>query len=294
MFYTSHRFRESNKLLIPKGPRLRRKPITVNICGATLSFKSPKTDKTPRNIPESSYDLKGLGFNEGYFDRLSEEERKNKCGFKNIYKQFFKFNGPWFTGSLATLIFRATVIKLEHYPESISAFHPRSLEKIIDDYLTHRFGKTCEYNGHIQEYNAPLNWRPLDYLPVNAVHFSVQRSLTNRPDGELWQFVFVPIAHRLVILFNFYEGRSGILPTCALDKLTSREPIQALIDNIISSIDIQLSPEAKVQQERALEGLEDTSLVTDYPPIKWDNLDDETRAQILEQDERDRIAEYGC
>lgn len=294
MFYTFSKLRKSNRLLLPKGPSLLKKPIKINICGTQLSFKSPKIKISPFSSPKETYNLSGLGFWDGYFEALSETEKKHKCGAANIYNQSWNFNGPWFTGNLATFFMKLSVIKLERYSANVSAFHPRSLEKIIDDDLTTYYSQTCDFMGNIQEYNAPLNWKPLKHLPVNAAQFSVERTLTNLPGGGLQHYVFIPIEDRLIVIFSFYESRHGLLPTCALDKLTSREPIQALIDNIISSIDIQLSPEAKVQQERALEGLEDTSLVTDYPPIKWDNLDDETRAQILEQDERDRIAEYGC
>ncbi len=51
------------------------------------------------------------------------------------------------------------------------------------------------------------------------------------------------------------------------------------MDNIINSIELDLSPEAKAQQQRALKGLDNTELVKDYPPLKWDKL---TEAQTIE------------
>lgn len=52
-------------------------------------------------------------------------------------------------------------------------------------------------------------------------------------------------------------------------KWIDNAPLEQLVKDIIDSLQITLSPEAKQQQGKALAGLADTSLVKEYPPIKW-------------------------
>ena len=68
-----------------------------------------------------------------------------------------------------------------------------------------------------------------------------------------------------------------------MDKRVNLQPMHDLMNNIINSIQLKLSPEAQAQQAKALEGLTDTSLVKEFPPIKWDKLNEKQTAEILLQ-----------
>lgn len=52
-----------------------------------------------------------------------------------------------------------------------------------------------------------------------------------------------------------------------------RRNIYQLIDDVIDSLEVTLSDEARAQQAKALEGLNDTSLTTSYPPIDFSKMD---------------------
>lgn len=46
--------------------------------------------------------------------------------------------------------------------------------------------------------------------------------------------------------------------------------MEKLCDDIMDSLEVKLSTKALAQQQAALRGLEDTSLVSEYPPLKWE------------------------
>jgi len=58
-----------------------------------------------------------------------------------------------------------------------------------------------------------------------------------------------------------------------------------LMENIISSIELTLSPEAKAQQKIALAGLDDTSLIKDYPPLKWGEAESGESLKTIEENQ---------
>ncbi|MFA7555103.1 MAG: hypothetical protein WCY88_12700, partial [Spongiibacteraceae bacterium] len=70
-------------------------------------------------------------------------------------------------------------------------------------------------------------------------------------------------------------------PRSELDKRVNEQPMLDLMENIIDSLQLKLSPEAQAQQEAALKGLEDASLIKAYPPLKWDNVSAEEKQKIL-------------
>ena len=55
------------------------------------------------------------------------------------------------------------------------------------------------------------------------------------------------------------------------------------ISNRFGSLKLTLSPEAEAQQAKALEGLDDTSLVKEFLPIKWTTAEDDALWKKNEQ-----------
>jgi hypothetical protein len=81
--------------------------------------------------------------------------------------------------------------------------------------------------------------------------------------------VFFPISDKVMACINFWPSQFLALPQAELDKRVDRSTMLELMDNIINSIEVKLSPEAQAQQKAALAGLEDTSLVNDFAPLDW-------------------------
>ena len=169
-----------------------------------------------------------------------------------------------------------------NYPPDISLFHPRALEQVIGDHLTNKYSHHLDFTrDYIQQFIGPIHWQSLYHLPVNAVKLEVIGQDFS-PYRTIDHHVFFPLANDLMASLLFRPSRLLNLPRAELDKCVSLQPMHDLMDNIINSIQLTLSPEATAQQEAALAGMEDTSLAKDYPPLKWDKLDTATEYKAID------------
>lgn len=298
MFYFPLKLRTSKNLIIPKGPSFKKaRTYEVNLDGTKLKFKAPK-DSQQISKYKFSFSAKNTrekiifhGYGEGPHNPkdLSEKWERATC-----YEAGWAFNGPWFSGPVSDLKLLVKAYRIKNYPESVSLFHPRAFEKVIGDYLSIFYSELSDHRGNIQTYSAPLDWRAFSAGDVYGAYFKVSRTLTNHLGGGSRYFAFFPIDSRTMGRFMFDIARLGLFPEPSHDKISSLEPLYQLMNDIVGSIRVKLSPEGLQQKQLAQEGLEDASLVDYYPPIKWDKLDDQTRAAIIKKDEEDRIAKYGC
>ena len=83
------------------------------------------------------------------------------------------------------------------------------------------------------------------------------------------EYLAFPIDENHFVAMVFHPSRSARGTEEEIDKKIGYKNLGELIDNIVDSVKITLSPEAKAQQEKALEGLEDTSLVETFLPMDW-------------------------
>lgn len=298
MFYLPIKLRESKTRVTPKGPSFFwARPIHINIGGTRISFKAPRhrSHLLPNEptFPREYYEPDRLPLDPPYVDKDNPHHVVNKWRSFECFHHAWAFNGPWFTGVIAELKLWVYVTQVNGYPENMSLFHPRALERVIDDYVTRYYSRLDEYYSYIQKHLAPVEWRPLSHLTVNAARFRVSPVTLSAFYRNDFHLVFVPFAKDTMLLFRFNPLRSGPAPECIKDRYSDITPVNKLIDDIINSLQVRLSPAALEDQRIALEGLEDTTLVNDFPPIKWDKLDDKTRAEVLAKIERERIEKYG-
>lgn len=286
MMHFRLKLRDSNMLIIPKGPSFNASRwVRIRISGTAIEFKIPKHRPRHSNneqvIPEREYSHARLNF----LSKFREEDlaigRKNNWEEMLLLWRSWAFNGPWFTGTVGELSLSLRLIRPINYTQQFSLFHPRAMEMIISDYLTFLYGhRLNKFRNNIQEYVAPLDWQPLNTLPVNVASLRVE-SHDFTPYRRNSRMVFFPIADDIMVLFSFDPSRLKNLPKAEMDKLVNPQPMYDMIDNIINSIQLKLSPEAQARQAKAVEGLTDTSLVRNFPPIKWDKLDEQTTQAIL-------------
>ena len=286
MFFLPFKFRESKQRVTPKGPSLGWTTRTqVDFSGTLLSFRVPKhkpvrVEREPI-YPERSYNLESLPLRVDFVDADSARGRINPFRRRDIFFHSWVFCGPWFTGVLGELRFTLTLFQPVNYPQNFSLFHPRALEMVIGDYLDYRFADQLNLSG-AQNFIAPVNWQPLNDLPVNAVRLEVVPQLPSAPTRTTEHLMFFPLADELLVLCRFEPSRFKNLPSEEMDKRVDIQPMHDLMNDIINSIQLKLSPEAQAQQAKALEGLADTSLIKDFPPLKWDKLGEkETEAVLL-------------
>lgn len=286
MMNVRFKLREPKSLVTPQGPRAVR-TIRSEIAGTELKFRVPR--HRPRNsnnkgvLPDRGYSPGSLQLFSNYNEEDSALGRRDIFRSREIFSHAWAFYGPWFTGVMSELRLNIKLYRPINYSHPFSLFHPRSLETIIGDYLDYRYSHhLVNSRNDIQEFIAPIDWTPLNHLPVNAVKLAVRQQEFFR--GRIGRnYVFFPLADNLMVVMYFEASCLKNLPKEEIDKLVNPQPMYDMIDSIINSIQLELSPEAQAQQAKALEGLADTSLVKHFPPIKWDKLDEqETQAILLE------------
>lgn len=291
MMNVRFKLREPKSLVTPQGPR-RMRTIVSNIAGTQLSFNVPR--HRPRNpnsdpvFPDTYYSADRLHLYSNYVEQDAARGRKEICRKQTIFLHSWAYYGPWFTGVMSNLRLHISLYRPINYSQQFSLFHPRALEMVIGDYLDYLYSShLIETRGNIQEFIAPVGWAPQQHLPVNAVKLEVhqQALIPGRTDIII---VFFPLMDDLMVVMHFDASCLRNLPREEVEKLVNPQPMLDTIDNIINSIQLKLSPEAQAQQVKALEGLADTSLVKNFPPIKWDKLDEQATQQILLEAEQQR------
>lgn len=287
MLYVRYKLREPKTTIVPQGPSFRwARTVSSNIDGTVISFKAPKHQPRKSNhrqvLPEPGYHLEDMIFRSTYEEPISVSDNWEAFEF---FHNTWAFNGPWFTGTLAELRMTMKLIKPVNYSTQFSLFHPRAFEKIVDDYLTNLFSKYIDRDkGGKCHYRGPVNWSPITTLPVVAVRLQIDPDEAVARD-TIRHFVFFPIEDQVMACIQFIPSQLRVGSQEELDKRVSRSTMYELMDNIIDSIDLVLSPKAIDQQKAALAGLEDASLVKAHPPLQWGATenDDVSTSKKLEQ-----------
>ncbi|WP_339074353.1 hypothetical protein [Teredinibacter turnerae] len=287
MFNVSLKLREPKGLVVPEGPSFKwARTIRSEFEGTEIAFKAPKHSPRRSNhkgyAPERRYNNDNpLPFRNYYGEEEIERGLPDLWRKADFFSHSWAFNGPWFTGPVCELELMFRLVRVVNYPKDMSLFHPRALEQVIGDYLTDLYSYHLdETRGYIQEFHAPINWQIVTHLPVNAARMEVV-SEDFSPHRTIKRMVFFPVSDDVMSVLIFWPGRFKNLPRSELDKRVNEQPMLDLMEDIIASLQLNLSPQAKAQQEAALIGLEDTSLIKDYPPLKWDNVSKEEKQRIL-------------
>ena len=285
MLNVALKLRDNVGFVTPKGPNFSSaRRVISEIDGTEIKFLAPRHQKFRGHIeklePARRITDNDRMFLNWYNDQDVAKGRTDNWRIFEFFKHSWAFNGPWFTGRFASVHLIFNLTKIVNYSQSASLFHPRFMEQVVGDRLTflysHRFD---EFNNNIQEYNAPLNWHPIDNLPVNGVQLDIEA----QPflPHFVRRHVYFPILDDVFAHLVFAPSRPFAKPKAELDKLIDEQPMFNLIEDIIDSIEVTLSPEAKEQQETALAGLQETSLVSHYPVLKWDNLSEYETLKVL-------------
>jgi len=253
----------------PVGPSFpRAKKWKIEIEGTQIEFRAPKHQPMVKSVkaqyPERSYQYN----NHSMIFRSENKEWVVEDKWENaiLFNHDWAFNGPWFTGCLAHVSMSLLIFKSKEPNQDISYFHPRAFEQTIGDYLTNHYSGIKSGGKH--DYTAPINWQSIDSLSVVAARLEVisDGSVASYSKDE---YLFFPIDNQHFMVLSFHPSRSARGNEVEMDKKIGYKNLGALIDNIIGSVKVTLSPEAQAQQTKALEGLGDTSLVKEFPPMKW-------------------------
>ena len=287
MFHVSLKLREPKGLVTPKGPHFKwARTITSEYEGTEITFNAPRHRPRPPNPkayrPQRRYTKESpLSFRNYYGEEEAARGLPDHWRKADFFYHSWAFNGPWFTGAVGQLELSFRLVRVVNYPQDMSLFHPRALEQVIGDYLTDMYAHHIDFTrGDIQVFHAPVNWQPLNHLPVNGARMEVV-SEDFSPHRTIKRMIFFPISNDTMATLIFWPSRIKNYPRSELDKRVNEQPMLDLMENIIDSLQLKLSPEAQAQQKAALKGLEDTSLIKAYPPLKWDNVSAEEKQKIL-------------
>lgn len=269
--YVKYKLRTAEGLITPKGPNFTHaRTIRCDFAGTILSFKAPKHrphSRVSEFLPEKKYTKDELIRS---FRCLSQDDRydtPNHLEYYDVFRRFWAFYGPWFTGTMGELTMDITLIMPVNFDHEFSLFHPRAFEKLIGDYLTQIYGKHIKKDGSF-DFTAPVKWQPLTFLPTVAARLEIKpnkRASTHVTDHIL----FFTLSDQILASVEFSPGRYPNMSKEEIDKRVSDDTMIELMNNIIDSFQLTLSDEDKQKQKTALSGLDDTSLIKDYSPIDW-------------------------
>jgi len=280
--HVKYKLRKAEGLVSPKGPNFAgAQTIRCDFDGTELSFKAPKHrpyyKRVKEYLPERHYQADKIHLNFRCFDN-DNHETPNHLEYYQLFRRFWTFYGPWFTGTLTELEMHITLFMPVNFDHEFSLFHPRAFEKIVGDYLTHFNSKHINSDG-TYHYTTPVNWQPLTQLPVVAARFettpnkgAIIRSTTYH--------LFFALSDEVLASVKFDPSRLFNKSKEELDKSVSEDTMIELMNSIIDSFQITLSEKAKQQQKVALKDLEDTSLIKDYPPLDWSNLKSDHKSKL--------------
>jgi len=265
--HVKYKLRKAEGLVNPKGPNFSRaQTIRCDFAGTVLSFKAPKHrpyyTRVKEHLPEKHYTEEELRRRFRCYND-DNHDTPNHLESYQLFRRFWTFYGPWFTGTLSHLRMHITLIMPVNYEHEFSLFHPRAFEKLVGDYLTLLHGKPIDKEGNFN-FTTPVNWKPLTNLPTVAAQFEV---VPNK-----YAYTVITSHHLFFTLSDQIIANVKLEPNRfkeELDKQVSEDSMLELMNNIIDSFQLTLSDEAKQQQQAALAGLDDTSLIKHYPPINW-------------------------
>ncbi|GAB2197633.1 hypothetical protein [Sessilibacter sp. MAH4] len=271
MFYVPYKFKSQDEPTTPKGPNFSRAPrIDISINGTMISLKVPRHRTSLRAGPFTS--KRQLNLSDEHFDYW--DSSKSEWKVYKFVSRIWDFYGHNFMGGVGMLGCYGNVMLLPTQLKETSFFHPIFFESTISDYL-HDF--YCEHHDRyeIDEpyrwlYQAPVNWQVLNFGEnVTGVQFDVAEDNDDHT-GYRTTYVLIPISNRMIIKFVFNIRKNiNVSNDMNIDKWINPQPFIELREQIIGSIKVELSEDAKKQRELALQGVATPKLSETFAPIDW-------------------------
>jgi hypothetical protein len=271
MFNLPWELREQTEPISSKGPSFKWAPrYSCSLSGTQLTIKVPRNrysvaSREVKKLPRY-YDV------QEWYGATPWRERDYPIATYTLIKCAYDFYGDNFTGVSGSIFFSGILIKPLNMTEGLNFFHPRALENFIVSKMTDNFGDRFSLDGKIQEWNGPVNWQPQANWPIPAVRFEMQAD--QRCSGDDFEsYLFFPVSrhHMVQLTCKVVRHRPplNLKSKFTRDEWNDPNPYRELIDQIYSSVQVALSPEAENQRQQAIAGLQDASLVKEFPPFYW-------------------------
>ncbi len=235
-----------------KGPDFSKSVLrSFSIADNSLQFSCPKNSSKKVHL---GYGLRSVlckkdeCFNTFSSHKLATNVPENWENIR-LFKTGWEYRAAWFKGDLINNMFIVHIEKRKPNIEFTNAsfFHPRVFEYAISNYLNSHWG-----HNQLSDDKAPLNWKVHHHLPVPAASFRKE------PMNSRVFFCF-PVAHNMMIEFNFETGGNGWLKDHAIK----------LAYQVIDSVKLTLGPKTQAQLDSVKAQCSDMSLTPEFPPLKW-------------------------
>lgn len=271
MFYWSWHLRDQTEFLRPKGPKFslaQKKKFSINGTEISLVVPSNKTQAPIESIsPKKNYDLSQL-------QTSLYGVEGNEWRSLGLIRRDWEFYGSWFTGIKGSVGMHAGIYSPKSAADGLNFFHPRALENGVANFLTLRYGNDFKVGaGGEQSWFAPVNWHQQTNMPCIVARFDAVVNKNVYNDG-LTSFLIFPLGKKHLFIAYCVINRSIVfskkVPEPTTDEWIDHAPFIELANQVLDSVQITLSPQAQAEQEEALRGLDDRSLVKEFPPLKWE------------------------
>lgn len=278
MFCVPWSLRDQSAPCSPCGPRFARAPVySFCVDGTHIAIKAPRHRAGSYHdtiSPRRNYSTDGNDPQRVHWKDMSGGDDRWK--FSPIIYRVWDFYGPMFVGRLGSVYLSTYVARKNALPADVSLFHPRALEFVLADMLKYLYFDESDLDYGTQRWRAPVSWRPLRGELAGGVRFDVMPHGGYNP-GKMYRQQIMPISneHLLAVALRFTrnivfcEDDEGNSPH--VDDWIDITPMLALADQVLDSVRVELSEAAGAQRRQALEGLADASLVSDFPPLMWDD-----------------------
>lgn len=270
MFYVPWGLRKPEEPFSPKGPNFKRARRTrFYVDDSEIIISAPKHRAPayyePRN-PKGQYSLQEMRLSN------SSPQRPEWKGL-SVMRKAWDFYGPSFIGGCGNIRMNAVIVSPENMVEGTSFYNPRVFEAGVASRLTYNYFFGDDVKEQRQEWFAPVNWKPLPHFPCVAVSFDVTPNKIWRSEHSI-RCLYFPVSdsHLMEVSFKIFRGtvfKTPSTPDLDTNEWVDIEPFLALSDQVRDSVTFTMSDQAKAQQKKALDGLEDSSLVKTFAPLKW-------------------------
>lgn len=281
--YSKLKLRDRPDSCSPVGPNFESAGTQkVSLANTLLEFKAPSHDpspygETPQRRMRKEYSLSDNGqwINSNILP--SESWRHTEIFFRQ-----WSFCGAWFTGFMGTVSSYLEVIQLTEASSKVNFLHPQALETAALAYLTANLGhEVYDKDTNEMHYTGPLNWSGVSQLNNPAVQFDHETTFSG---ADPCRHLFIPVSHSHIAHFSFRIHQSASGTREQVDQKIDPAPFKELVDNIVGSIRVTLSPDAQASWNEIKQQNPEAKISDTCAPLKWPADVDKDGLTILDYD----------
>lgn len=256
------------------------KKVELKLDDNFITFKGPRHDPFVSSIKQRR---PWHGYNALECNRIDSDLMPSRnWSDLGVFFRDWVFCGPWFAGALTSLSCSGLVItrsseEAECSSYGLSLFHPKVFETELCHYLTDYYGHRGEDEAY---YMAPLNWQSHHINSLFASRYDIASSGGSGPRRHHISF---PITDKHIFILSFTvgsrntdpinikDGKCDYIQTGPKSFAYDEVPVLELMENIISSVKIELSSKNQAAYDKIKQENPDLNMhVSDTMlPLKW-------------------------